>query len=225
MLCKADGRCQVRSVLYAAATPLPDGVHDILNGDDVATRAFIRRIRSAAAQRVLETSRNDDTLAMLLDCSFPDEHFETFGEWAAAMATDDTHEPISQLWNGGGQWLLYGMGLLLGLTIVVTSYYPSYSETSGCTFVPGVPQEVVTVPPGKRVHLAMLHDDDGIPDHFDALEAPLTTPPGKLPSIPPSPPVSEVLETIEKKFCMCRERGGTGGGYCRSSICWRHGCP
>ena len=50
---------------------------------------------------------------MIVAADFPDEQYADFDAWAAAMASDDTEAPTSPLWHGGGQWLLYGLGLVL----------------------------------------------------------------------------------------------------------------
>ena len=77
--------------------PLPEGVDDILHGDDLQTRKFIQQARANAAQSVLEAARQDGTLRMLLDCSFPDELYANFDDWVSAMGSDDTTEDTSDL--------------------------------------------------------------------------------------------------------------------------------
>ena len=57
---------------------------------------------------------------MLLSSSFPDERYDSFDAWVAAMSFDDTCEATSELWKStsSGQWLLYGLGLQHGLRIL-----------------------------------------------------------------------------------------------------------
>ena len=187
-LAKTDGRCAVRSTLYGAGHPLPETVADILTEDSVAAYAFIREIRRQSAQALKVAMDEDETLQMIVGADFPDEQYADFDEWATAMASDDTDAPTSPLWHGGGQWLLYGLGLLLRCQIVITSLYPDL--VSGTGFVDGATQEVVLA--GERVvRLAMLHDDDGCPDHFDVFaEASPPSSPRASPRTPPraSPP-------------------------------------
>ena len=61
----------------------------------------------------------DKELDSFVNWSFPDEAFDSFEEWCEAQQTDDTADAVSDLWRGGGQWMLYGLGLLLRLRIVV----------------------------------------------------------------------------------------------------------
>ena len=178
---------------------------------------------------------------MVVGADFPDEQYADFDEWAAAMASDDTDAPTSPLWHGGGQWLLYGLGLVLRCKIVITSMYKTTDLTltltltltlllsltvaliptptltlsltlaltlhltltltptltltrypdlvAGTGFVDGATHEVVLAgdADGRVVRLAMLHDDDGCPDHFDVLTE---ASPRASPSTPPraSPP-------------------------------------
>jgi hypothetical protein len=166
MRAKPDGRCQIRASLHAACAPLPEGISCILDDDSLAAREFIKQTRMAAAQKVKEEVDADETLAMIVGCDFPDELYDSFDEWIEAMGTDDTQADSSTLWHGGGQWLLYGLGKLLNVTVEVTSLYPDLVSGSG--FFAGGTLDVVQA--GDRtIHLAMLHDDDGAPDHFDVL--------------------------------------------------------
>lgn len=81
-------------------------------------------------------------LAMIVSCDFPDERYESFDEWLEAMGTDDIEVDNSSLWYGGGQWLLYGLGLLLEVTIEVTSLHPApYGEGQG--YIAAGAQEIV----------------------------------------------------------------------------------
>ena len=165
---KPDGRCQVRAVLHACCHDLPPGVSSILTDDSRDARSFICKIRADAAIKLREATEEDETLQMIIAASFPDERYDSFEEWVEYMGSDDTEERTSTLWHGGGQWLLYGLGILLSVTIEVTSLYPlPYDVGSG--FMQGGSQDVVAAG-DRRVHLAMLHDDEGIPDHFDVLE-------------------------------------------------------
>lgn len=110
------------------------GVSCILTEDNRTAREHIQRVRSAAARKVKDATLEDETLAMIVSCSFPDERYESFEEWLEAMDTDDTDSDNSSLWHGGGHWLLYGLGLLLEVTIEVTSMYPvPFDEGSGFT--------------------------------------------------------------------------------------------
>ena len=177
---------------------------------------------------------------MVVGADFPDEQYADFDEWAAAMASDDTDAPTSPLWHGGGQWLLYGLGLVLRCKIVITSMYKTTGLTlaltlllsltvaltptltltlsltlaltlhltltltptltltrypdlvAGTGFVDGATHEVVLAgdADGRVVRLAMLHDDDGCPDHFDVLTeaspraSPSTSPRASPPPLP-----------------------------------------
>jgi len=222
-LTKPDGRCTVRAVLYAARSELPVGVTDILNGDDYATRDHIRSIRAAAAYRVAAACRADDTIQMLVTCSFPDENFGTFEHWLEAQNADDTAFDSTDLWKGGGNWNLYGLGLLLECSIWVTSFHPRLGAGGG--FREGQPQLVVDRG-GRRVDLAMIHDDDGCPDHFDVLEAPPAPPVTRDPSLPPSPPPSECgacTDPVSEFTCDCLSNSALSLGTrrCRDAACYR----
>ena len=92
-----------------------------------------------------KTLSDDETLAMIVTADFPDEKFETFDEWRAAMDSDDTAEDTSPLWHGGGQWLLYSLGLLLKVRLVVVSLHPDLVAGSG--FVEGASQASVSITP------------------------------------------------------------------------------
>ena len=72
---------------------------------------------------------------MVVGADFPDEQYADFDEWAAAMASDDTDAPTSPLWHGGGQWLLYGLGLVLRGKIVITSMYKTTDLTLTLTLL------------------------------------------------------------------------------------------
>ena len=61
-LAKPDGRCAVRSTLYGAAHPLPESVTDILTESSVAACAFIREMRTQAAEALKAAMDEDETL-------------------------------------------------------------------------------------------------------------------------------------------------------------------
>ena len=168
VLSKPDGRCCIRSVLHGCGAPLPAGIHDILNDDSTAARLHIKEVRERAAAAVKAKMAEDEELQMIVGADFPDEFYEDFDSWAEAMALDDTEHPTSCLWRGGGQWLLYGLGLVFELRLAVVSMYPDLFEGAG-HWIEGGSQDVVAA--GERVvRLAMMHDDEGMPDHFDVLE-------------------------------------------------------
>ena len=168
VLSKPDGRCCIRAVLHGCGAPLPAGIHDILNDDSTAARVHIKEVRERAAAAVKAKMAEDEELQMIVGADFPDEFYEDFDSWAEAMALDDTEHPTSCLWRGGGQWLLYGLGLVFELRLAVVSMYPDLFEGAG-HWIEGGSQDVVAA--GERVvRLAMMHDDEGMPDHFDVLE-------------------------------------------------------
>ncbi|KAL1515439.1 hypothetical protein AB1Y20_002065 [Prymnesium parvum] len=164
---KPDGRCQIRAVLHAAGVPLPAGIGCILTDDSRSARSYIQQTRAAAAERVKAAMQEDETLQMIVTCDFPDDQYETFDDWVDAMGSDDTEVDNSSLWHGGGQWLLYGLGLLLQVTIEVTSLHPVPFD-EGVGFTATGSQDIVAGGE-RRIYLAMLHDDVGAPDHFDVL--------------------------------------------------------
>jgi hypothetical protein len=221
----------IRSVIHAARVALPDDVTDILNGSDLSTCSFIRQVRMTAALRVLEASHQDEELAMLVGCSFPDEMYASFEEWVTAMGTDDTEDSISALWHGGGQWMLHGLALEHGLTIHVTSIYRRSVDGA---FSEGAAQEVVSSTPGRRVHLAMMHDDDGKPDHFDILVAKVNPTPSSCPrdmaatsgtpspalSLPPSPPPEECEQEMSASASQVA-RSSRSGALALPEYKWR----
>lgn len=168
VLSKPDGRCCIRSVLHGCGAPLPAGISDILNDDSIAARKHIKEVRERAAAALKAKMADDEELQMIVGADFPDEFYEDFDGWAEAMALDDTDAPTSCLWRGGGQWLLYGLGLVFELRLVVVSMYPDLFEGAG-HWIEGGSQDVVAAGE-KVVRLAMMHDDEGMPDHFDVLE-------------------------------------------------------
>lgn len=203
-LSKPDGCCLIRLVIHAAGVALPDGVDDILNGDTSATRRFCTEVRKAAAESLLDHYGQDKTLAMVVESSFPDDNFHSLEEWAAAMSSNDSSDITSALWHGDGHWLLYGLGLMFGISIYVTPCYPLHAsqmahvleEGSPYREPPPMPVVNTDVPAARRVDLVVLHDDEGTPCHFDVLEPPL--PPLEAVPLPelsllqqdPSPPPS-----------------------------------
>ena len=131
--------------------------------------------------RVVEQCFDEgESFGALVRCTFPDEGFASFEQWVEAMGSDDSDESVSNLWLGGGQWLLHGMALVYGLQISVASYY---ADGAG-GFRKGPPRLVVDGG-GRSITLCMLHDDEGVADHFDVLEREESAP-----SLPPSPPPS-----------------------------------
>ena len=220
MLAKPDGRCQIRAVLYAAAARLPDGVGDILSSDTEAARKFIASAREAAAMKVVDLCFEDASFGELCRSTFPDEAYASLDEWVEAMASDDTGDDISSLWLGGGQWLLHGLALAHNLQIYVASWY---ADGYG-GHIKRAPQPI-NASGGRRINLCMLHDDEGMPDHFDALvtadfqAAHAPTP--VVPSLPPSPPPSECAadETTSLDGCLSAEEERPRDRRCRGKAC------
>jgi hypothetical protein len=170
---KADGRCMVRSVLGGASRQTDD-------------TAFIREVRIAAMRALRDRMESDEELSNLVHWSFPDEMYESFEDWSAAQHTDDTDDAVSDLWRGGGQWMLYGLGLHLRLRIFVHNVDSSSrslldATASGTELVDARPAEVRAaaerqgenaLSPSERastVHLASMRADDGTAHHFDVL--------------------------------------------------------
>ena len=61
-LARPDGRCGVRSALYGANHPLPEGVTDILTESSAAAFALIREMRTKAAEALKVAMDEDETL-------------------------------------------------------------------------------------------------------------------------------------------------------------------
>ena len=61
-LARPDGRCAVRSALYGANHPLPEGVTDILTESSAAAFALIREMRTKAAEALKVAMDEDETL-------------------------------------------------------------------------------------------------------------------------------------------------------------------
>ena len=61
-LARPDGRCAVRSALYGANHPLPEGVTDILTENSAAAFALIREMRTKAAEALKVAMDEDETL-------------------------------------------------------------------------------------------------------------------------------------------------------------------
>lgn len=159
----ADGRCLLRAVVHQVDSGAPES---ILHNDSIESRTFLRDVRARASRKVVEACEADEQLAAIVAATFPDEKFESFEEWANAMEKlDDTGDAVSGLWQGGGSWLVFGLGQLYGCTISVTPLFP----LPGGGFSHGVAAECVAAG-ARRVGLAMLMNDDGLPDHFDVLE-------------------------------------------------------
>jgi len=170
---RADGRCLVRAVAAQVDDEaLPSEVQSIANDDSHAARAYCQDVRRRAARRVREACEADEALSAVVSATFPDEKFDSFEDWLTAMEThDDTADAVSTLWQGGGSWLVYGLGLLYSATVSVTPLFP----LPGGGFSHGTTSEVVDGG-SKRVGLAMLMNDDGEPDHFDCLQMTEDTP-------------------------------------------------
>lgn len=158
---RADGRCAVRAVLAGASLSKKIGMDD-----SSEARTTIRNMRIAATNALQARMANDADFEAVVRWSFPDESFETFEAWLDAQRSDDTDSAISTLWHGGGQWLLYGLGLHLHLKIVIHSVDRSslalVGPTKGTVLIDGGDGATV-------VRLASLRDGDGAPDHFDLL--------------------------------------------------------
>jgi hypothetical protein len=166
---RADGRCAVRATLFAANAPTPPTVNDVSLDDSVAARAFIRATRIAAVQALVEKMQKDEDLDCAVRWSFPDEAFDSFEAWLEAQHSDDTDAAVSSLWHGGGQWLLFGLALLLRVQLIV-----HVVETESLTLTgPPLGTELVDARPtggeGAVVRLASMRAADGTYDHFDVL--------------------------------------------------------
>lgn len=166
---RADGRCLLRAVVHqlpASVAKLPPSIGSVLHDNHVECREYLSSVRRAASARVREACESDENLAAVVNATFPDERFESFDAWAETMEThDDTNDAVSCLWQGGGSWLVYGLGLLYECTISVTPLFP-LPLGAGSGFSRGTTSEVVNGG-SRRVGLAMLMNDDGEPDHFD----------------------------------------------------------
>ena len=122
------------------------------------------------------------------------------------MSTDDTLVDTSSLWHGGGQWLLYGLGLLLEVTIEVTSLYPlPWDEGTG--FTSGGCVDIVCGGE-RRIHLAMLHDDDGTPDHFDVL-APIESASAEDATMTDTQPAAEAARAEAQRDVVANDAAGS----------------
>ena len=165
---RADGRCSVRATLRAANAPTPPDVGDIRTDDSTLARKYIRDTRAAAMAALVKKMETDDQFEMFVRWSFPDEAFDTFEAWLEAQQTDDTEQAISDLWRGGGQWMIYGLALLLRVQIFVHTVDIDTNELSG----PNGGTELVDAreaEAGGIVHLAAMRGEDGQYDHFDVL--------------------------------------------------------
>ena len=248
-LARPDGRCAVRSALYGANHPLPEGVTDILTESSVAALALIREMRTKAAEALKVAMDEDETLQELLRLSpspspsnspktRPNSNPKpTRCRWSSAPTSQTSSTPTSM--RGRWRWppttrrrpprrcgMAAGSGCSTGsgscsgarsssprcarppiepwshpvqcyLSLTVAGRILSRTRTltrypdlvAGTGFVEGTTQEVVLAggADSRVVRLAMLHDDDGCPDHFDVLSE--TSPPAS-PSTSPraSPP-------------------------------------
>ena len=164
-----DGRCAIRAALAAAGVAPPAGVDNIRTDTSRAALEYLREQRIAAAEALVEKMKEDEEFANFVRWSFPDEAFETFEDWLDGQRADDTDDAISSCWHGGGQWMLYGLGLLLNVKIVVHIVESSTLELSG-------PQQGTEVVDARDdgdnesvVRLASMRSEDGDYDHFDVL--------------------------------------------------------
>ena len=115
---RADGRCAVRAML--SASDRHNGIpSDIATNDTPSARAVIRAMRIAAAEALEKKMGEDPDVACAVYWSFPDERYQSFEEWRSAQASDDTCAAISDLWRGGGQWTIYGLGILLQAQVFI----------------------------------------------------------------------------------------------------------
>lgn len=120
-------------------------------------------MRIDAASALVERMVSDSDLDCIVRASFPDEAYDTFDAWLEAQSTDDTEQAVSELWHGGGQWLLMGLGLRLKMKIIVSNV--SFGLELGTP-----PQTLIdATDDGAVAHLAMMHNEDGVPCHFDLL--------------------------------------------------------
>lgn len=179
---RADGRCAIRATLYAAGVRSPDGVGNILVDNSHAARNYLRQTRIDAAAELVERMDSDEEFACAVRWSFPDEEYETFESWLEAQRSDDSELMTSNLWCGGGQWTLYGLGLLLRVQITIHTV-----DSATLELVPGTEMGTMLVDARKEstgagasnasrandnpVRLASMRADDGTYDHFDVLVA------------------------------------------------------
>jgi hypothetical protein len=172
---RPDGRCALRAVVHAA------GVADCRVDDTLQARIFLQEVRIAATDALVAQMERDCVLSSIVHGSFPDEMFDTFDSWLSAQRSDDCSSPVSSIWQGGGEWLLYALAHLYGLKIVVHNVdrgsLSLVGPADGTVVVDARPDtDVVQVafPPGapvfvREVHLASMHNEDGTPDHFDIM--------------------------------------------------------
>merc|ERR1719502_701365 len=111
--------------------------------DSPAARSFIRETRCKAVSALKDRMDSDEDFDCVVRGSFPDERFDTFEAWVDAQQSDDTDSPTSELWQGGGQWLLYGLALSFRLQIFV--------HTLDCSRLAGPPVELVDARPAEVV--------------------------------------------------------------------------
>ena len=172
VLARGDGRCGLRSFLHAAGPealvaaglPVPLGM-DLLQGNDEATWRFICQARRKAVSKLRAALNADAVLHATMAATFPDDSYATLEAWLAAMMEDDSTQAVSSLWDGGGTLLFYALAKLLGVQLVITNLHTT-AEGGQQAF--GPPVEVANFGPNV-IHVAQVHDDAGVPFHFDLL--------------------------------------------------------
>ena len=93
----------------------------------------IRDARIGAVDAVVRRMDDSAEFGDIVRASFPDENYNTFDEWLDAQMTYDVNEGISNLWQGGGQWILYGLGLFYSLQIYVHALDGRTNTFAGAT--------------------------------------------------------------------------------------------
>ena len=129
---KGDGRCLIRAFLHGVGALMPDGVTDVLTGDNEATRRWIRDTRIKAAEKVKEKMARDTEFAAIVNALFEggEQQYASFEQWYMAQQSWDVHLDQSQLWFGGSELLVHGLSELFGVTTMVTSVGHPGGETS-----------------------------------------------------------------------------------------------
>ena len=174
---REDGRCAVRAVMQARS-----GSGTTIGTDSSVTALeAIRDARIGAVDAIVRRMDDSAEFGDIVRASFPDENYNTFDEWLDAQMTYDVNEGISNLWQGGGQWILYGLGLFYSLQIYVHALDGRTNTFAGATAQSGT--EVVdargqsdnthgseTEGAHNTVHLASIREGDfGLPYHYDVL--------------------------------------------------------
>ena len=157
MTAMADGRCLIRAFLHGVGTDFPAGVADVLKGNDLATRRWLRQVRMDAAAKVKAKFEADAEFKEIVLALLPDLGYDTFELWLLAQQAHDVHLNHSPLWFGGAELLVHGLSELYGVTTVVTSVNHPGGETSSTVAAAG----------DHVVNLAQVYDSDGVPYHFD----------------------------------------------------------